>query len=153
MTRPAGPRTPQPDLDALTSRIFRALYRDYDLHILGCAYVAVPKGTTWFSGPSLGGIAQQISQHEHPGSGQHAPTAAPPALPHRPVTARPPASSFPHPGDAARIAGFLREHPSWSAFWDKQSGLWRVTEDDPDSALYAASTDTGTVIAFMTEHS
>lgn len=64
-----------------------------------------------------------------------------------------PAASRPSPEDAVRIAGFLREHPSWSAFWDKQSGLWRVTEDDPDSDLYAASGDTGTVIAYMTEHS
>jgi hypothetical protein len=58
----------------------------------------------------------------------------------------------PAPEDAAQIAGFLREHPSWTAFWDKQAGLWRVTEDDPDSALYAASSDTGAVIAFMAEH-
>jgi hypothetical protein len=63
-----------------------------------------------------------------------------------------PAAHRPAPEDAAQIAGFLREHPSWTAFWDKREGLWRVTEDDPDSALYAASSDTGTVIAFMAEH-
>jgi hypothetical protein len=62
------------------------------------------------------------------------------------------AANHPTPEDAARISGFLREHPSWTAFWDKRDALWRVTEDDPDSALYAASTDIATVIAFMAEH-
>ena len=65
---------------------------------------------------------------------------------------RVPAASWPCPGDAARIAGFLREHPSWSAFWDKHWALWRVTEDDPDSSLYAASADAGIVIGYMTRH-
>ena len=63
-----------------------------------------------------------------------------------------PAASRPCPGDAARIAGFLREHPSWSAFWDKHWGLWRVTEDDPDSSLYAASAEAGVVIGYMRRH-
>ena len=54
------------------------------------------------------------------------------------------------PEDAARIAGFVRVHPSWSAFWDKQWGLWRVAEDDPDSSLYAASADASIVIGYMT---
>jgi hypothetical protein len=62
------------------------------------------------------------------------------------------AARRPSPGDAARIAGFLREHPSWSAFWDKHWGLWRVTEDDPDSSLYAASADAGIVIGYMRRH-
>jgi hypothetical protein len=157
MTRPAGPSTPQPHPDTLTSRIFRALYSGYDLHIFGSTYVAVPKGSPWFTGTSLGAVAQQISQHEYPGPDQPTPRAAllapRPRLPNRPVAMAPPASSLPRPEDAARITGFLREHPSWSAFWDKQSGLWRVTEDDPDSSLYAASSDPGTVIAFMAEHS
>jgi hypothetical protein len=61
-------------------------------------------------------------------------------------------ANHPTPEDAARISGFLREHPSWTAFWDKRDALWRVTEDDPDSALYAASSDISTVIAFMAEH-
>jgi hypothetical protein len=63
-----------------------------------------------------------------------------------------PTAQLPSPEDSARIAGFLREHPSWTAFWDKQACPWRVTEDDPDSALQAASSDTSTVIAFMAEH-
>jgi hypothetical protein len=63
-----------------------------------------------------------------------------------------PAASCPCPEDAARIAGFVREHPSWSVFWDKQWALWRVAEDDPDSSLYAASADVGIVIGYMTRH-
>ena len=65
---------------------------------------------------------------------------------------RVPAASWPCPGDAARIADFLREHPSWSVFWDKYWALWRVTEDDPDSSLYAASADASIVIGYMTRH-
>jgi len=63
-----------------------------------------------------------------------------------------PAASGPCPDDAARIASFVREHPSWSAFWDKQWALWRVAEDDPDSSLYAASADASIVIGYMTQH-
>jgi hypothetical protein len=38
---------------------------------------------------------------------------------------------LPTPHAAARIAAFLSEHLCWSAFWDKQHGVWRVAEDDP----------------------
>jgi hypothetical protein len=62
------------------------------------------------------------------------------------------ATPRPSPEDAARIAGFVREHPSWSVFWDKQWTLWRVTEDDPGSSLYAASADADIVIGYMTRH-
>jgi hypothetical protein len=62
------------------------------------------------------------------------------------------AASRPCPEDAARIAGFARAHPSWSVFWDKHWALWRVTEDDPDSSLYAASADASIVIGYMTRH-
>ena len=51
---------------------------------------------------------------------------------------------------ALRIAVFLDEHAGWSAFWDKHSGVWRVSEDDPGSELYAADADAGRVIAYMT---
>jgi hypothetical protein len=67
-------------------------------------------------------------------------------------SAQAPAASRPCPEDAARIAGFVREHPSWSAFWDKQWALWRVAEDDPDSSLYAASADVSIVIGYMMRH-
>jgi hypothetical protein len=62
------------------------------------------------------------------------------------------AARRPCPEDAARIAGFVREHPSWSVFWDKQWALWRVTEDDPDSSLYAASANADVVIGYMTRN-
>ncbi len=45
------------------------------------------------------------------------------------------------------------DHPRWSAYWDKKHGLWRVAEDDPDSDLYAESSDADTVIAYITAHS
>jgi len=62
-------------------------------------------------------------------------------------------TALPAPGDAARLAGFLREHPRWSVFWDKCHGVWRAAEDDPDSALYAESRDLDTVLGYITAHS
>ena len=50
--------------DELTIRIFRALYRDFDLCTMASAYVVVPKGTAYFSGGSLESIARQISEHK-----------------------------------------------------------------------------------------
>ena len=50
---------------------------------------------------------------------------------------------------ALRIAAFLDEHAGWSAFWDKRSGIWRVSEDDPGSELYAEDADAGRVIDYM----
>jgi len=49
-----------------------------------------------------------------------------------------------HPYAAARIAAFLAEHLSWTTFWDKRHGVWRVSENDPDSGLYAVSRDADT---------
>lgn len=60
---------------------------------------------------------------------------------------------LPTPYAAARIAAFLSEHPSWSAYWDKQFGLWRVAEDDTDSDLYAENRDADAVIRYMSAHS
>jgi anti-sigma regulatory factor (Ser/Thr protein kinase) len=51
--------------------------------------------------------------------------------------------------DALRIAAFLDEHDEWSAFWDRRYGVWRVSEDDPDSELYAEDADAGRVIGYM----
>jgi hypothetical protein len=59
---------------------------------------------------------------------------------------------LPGPGDVARISRFLADHPSLSIFWDKKYGLWRVAEDDPDSDLYAESSDADVVISYMTAH-
>jgi hypothetical protein len=47
--------------DDLTSRIFRALFGDFDLHTADGPYVVVPRGTWCLTGPSLGVIARQIS--------------------------------------------------------------------------------------------
>jgi hypothetical protein len=61
--------------------------------------------------------------------------------------------NLPTPYAAAQISAFLAGHPGWTAFWDKRFGLWRVSENDPDSDLYAASRDADTVIAYMASHS
>ena len=60
---------------------------------------------------------------------------------------------LPAPCAAARIAAFLGEHLSWSAFWDKHHGVWRVAENDPDSDLYAESPDVNVVIRYIAAHS
>lgn len=62
-------------------------------------------------------------------------------------------TDLPTPYAAARIADFLAEHLSWSAFWDKRHRVWRVTQDDPASDLYAESPDATAVIAYMKAHS
>jgi hypothetical protein len=62
-------------------------------------------------------------------------------------------TGLPEPAEAALLTRFLAGHLWWSAFWDKQAGVWRVSEDDPDSDLYAASADADTVIQYMTAHS
>jgi uncharacterized membrane protein len=51
------------------------------------------------------------------------------------------------------VTAFLAEHPCWSAFWDKRDGVWRVSENDPDSGLYAVSCDADTVIRYMAANS
>ena len=63
------------------------------------------------------------------------------------------AISLPTPYAAARVAAFLAEHLSWTAFWDKRHGVWRVSENDPDSELYAVSRDADTVIRYMATNS
>ena len=54
----------EPCPDELTCRVFRALYAELDLRTVHDTHVAVPKGTLWFAGQSLGEIARQISEHE-----------------------------------------------------------------------------------------
>ena len=63
------------------------------------------------------------------------------------------AISLPTPYAAARVAAFLAEHLSWTAFWDKRDGVRRVSEHDPDSWLYAVSRDADAVIRYMTVNS
>ena len=80
----------QPDGGDLTSRVFRALYAEYDLHaVADTGFVAVPKGTAWHAGRTIGQIARQISG---PGHGD-----APPAAP---APAPLPARTAPAPADA-----------------------------------------------------
>jgi hypothetical protein len=62
-------------------------------------------------------------------------------------------TSLPAPGAAAQITSFLLQHLWWSAFRDKRYGVWRVAEDDPDSALYAESADATEVLSHMAAHS
>ncbi len=62
-------------------------------------------------------------------------------------------TNLPTPYAAAKIATFLAEHRSWTAYWDKRDGLWRVSQDDPDSDLYATSRDADAVIEYMATHS
>ena len=62
-------------------------------------------------------------------------------------------TNLPTPYAAARIAAFLDDHLSWSAYWDKHYGLWRVAEDDPHSDLYAESRDADVVIRYISAHS
>jgi hypothetical protein len=49
--------------DGLTTRVFRALYPQFDLRTVNGTLVVVPKGTPWFSSGSLGNIARQISEN------------------------------------------------------------------------------------------
>jgi len=55
-------------------------------------------------------------------------------------------SILPPPADASRVSRFLADHPRWSVYWNKKHGLWCVAEDDPDSDLYAESSDADTVV-------
>ncbi len=59
---------------------------------------------------------------------------------------------LPPPADAARVSCFLADQPRWSVYWDKKHGLWRVAEDDPDSDLYAESSDADTAISYIVAH-
>jgi hypothetical protein len=79
---PASPSGPAGG-DDLPARVFRALYQAYDLHSLAGIHVAVPKGSPCFAGPSLGVIARQISDHEHPAPPATDPITAPPPQPRR----------------------------------------------------------------------
>jgi hypothetical protein len=62
------------------------------------------------------------------------------------VTSVPPAAA------AIRVGRVVQDHPRWSAFWDKAYGVWRVAEDDPDSDLYAESSNADTVISYILAH-
>jgi hypothetical protein len=61
-------------------------------------------------------------------------------------------TKLPDHDDALRMAALLEGHPGWSAFWDKQDGVWRVAEDDPSSELYAENADADRVIEYVVTH-
>ncbi len=65
-TAPATPAG-QPGRDDLTPRIFRALYAEFDLRVIGATYVVTPVGVPCVTGHSLGEIARQISEPKEPG--------------------------------------------------------------------------------------
>jgi hypothetical protein len=87
MTGPAPAIAGQPARDDLTPRIFRALYQDFDLHQVDGAFVAVPAGTAWYAGRSIGEIARQISDPGHRGPAITTPVPVAVPLSPRPVTA------------------------------------------------------------------
>jgi len=62
-------------------------------------------------------------------------------------------TDLPSTSAVAKLAALLTVHLSWSAFWDKRYGVWRVSENDPDSDLYAESQDVDVVIRYITVHS
>ena len=132
--------------DGLAAILFRALYSDFDLITTGALHIVKPKGTPVFISDSLGDIARRISAAPAPAPRPSSPRPAPPDR-HEQMT------SLPAPAEAARLARFLQHHPRWSAFWDKNYGVWRVAEDDPDSSLYAESPDLDTVISYITTRS
>lgn len=55
-----------PHPDNLTSAVFKALYREFDLITIGGKYVVVPAGTLVLVSDSIGAIVRQISEHENP---------------------------------------------------------------------------------------
>jgi len=66
-TRPAA--TDQLGRDALTERIFRALYQEFDLRTINGTYVVVSKRTPWFAGTSLGENRSPDQRPRPPGPG------------------------------------------------------------------------------------
>jgi hypothetical protein len=61
--------------------------------------------------------------------------------------------NMPDTDDVLRMASVLSIHVGWSVFWDKRYGVWRVSEDDPDSDLYEENADAQRVIAYVAAHS
>jgi len=63
-----------------------------------------------------------------------------------------PVTSVPGTAAAVRVCSVLQDHPRWSVFWDKRYRVWRAAEDDPDSDLYAESSDAEAVIGYIQAH-
>lgn len=62
-------------------------------------------------------------------------------------------TSLPNLDDAFQVASFIGDYIGWSAFWDKRYAVWRVSEDDPDSDLYAESNDARQILDYVAAHS
>ena len=45
----------------LAERVFAGLFKNWNLHILGCVHVAVPRGTPVIAGDSLSAVVGTIS--------------------------------------------------------------------------------------------
>jgi hypothetical protein len=121
------------------------------------AWIPEENGGTVITRYLLRDLLRELDQRHPP---RHTANDANPDRPHtqRTVRAAPDLeqddmTNLPAPDAAARITDFLADHLCWSAFWDKRECVWRVSEDDPDSDLYAASRDADTVIAYMAGHS
>ena len=64
---PLGIETAAPN----AARIFRALYPESSLRkVDGTSHIAVPRGSPWLTGPSLGDVERQICDHEQRRSGR-----------------------------------------------------------------------------------
>ena len=61
--------------------------------------------------------------------------------------------NLPEPDAAERIADFLAEHMSWSAFWDKRECLWRLAGTTLPPACRTGSPDSDAVIVYRAAHS
>jgi hypothetical protein len=154
MRSPAPGPAGQPARDDLTPRVFRALYAEYELHAIeDTRYVAVPRGTAWHAGQSIGEIARQISDPGHPGPALAAlQTPAPVPLSLRPVRVAATASPAAGPAARARVTPAPREDvmmltpaqlaaitqlaDEWSFLWDKRRQLWIAAQDSPDGEQF-----------------
>jgi hypothetical protein len=104
MTGPAPESRGRPARDDRTPRVFRALHAGHDLHDAeAAAFVAVPKGTAWYTGLSIGEIACQISDPDRDDIAPDIPV--PVALPARPAPAGAPAAGPATPARAAAAPG------------------------------------------------
>ena len=111
-------------------------------------------GGPWHAGrATTGGRTGSMSWRRSPGRGTGASTGTTADVSPGPGSAGEMRMTFlPPPADAARVSCFLADQPRWSIYWDKKYGLWRVAEDDPDSDLYAESSNADTVIGYIVAH-
>ena len=154
MTGPVPAPVGQFARDDLTPRVFSALYPEYELHtVKDMTYVAVPRGTAWHAGRSIGEIARHISDPGDPGpvlAGLRTPATVP--LSRRPVRVAATAAPAAGPAVQTRITPAPREDvmiltpaqlakitelaDDWSFMWDKRRQLWIAAQDSPDGEQF-----------------